>query len=498
MILRVYGQLLGHLPLLEGAAAAAVVLAVFLRWERQGRRVAVVLAVLGALLLDAAIYASTEATQLPSIFHPYVHGQSFRLTQILTGLGLLARALAPGRPRRGEQAAAWWWAFFAWYLAASVAGLLQGYDRHLVTARAMLLLEAGGMIVLAAGVPVRQWLADRGLPRFLRFAGALAAVMFVLAETHVRITGTALPRLPLLDFGEMGSDAATLFPSLGLLGLAMETTRPRRRPTVLAASAMLVLAHLASPQRAARLGLAVALVAFLLVLCWPRRRRFVARGGDLLVVGMCLAAVVAGPVFARSLSGGPAPSVAASVPFLDLTAQAIDPTYRQGSVESRYNEWAVARPLIAERPVIGWGVGRTFVHYDVGTGTFIDYDLTNNIGLDLLLRSGIVGLLLFAGAVAGTLVAAWRAWTRAGPDAAALLAAMAGAVLVGLLAKGMVESILNEYRLTPLLGLLAGLILALAAGAREEAGPEPGSPREVHRGERGRQPAPGAPVGQRA
>jgi O-antigen ligase len=132
-------------------------------------------------------------------------------------------------------------------------------------------------------------------------------------------------------------------------------------------------------------------------------------------------------------------------------------------VHSRYNEWRAAEPLIRDRPVFGSGLGTTFQHYEIGTATFVDYDLTNNIALDLLLRVGAIGLALFAAAIGATLAAAWRVWRRARSDTVALLGAMAFAVLAGYLAKGMVESVLNEYHLTPLLGLLVGLVGALAA-----------------------------------
>jgi O-antigen ligase len=465
IIWHLYRIALGHVSLLATGCAGLLLLGTFLRWERRGRSVSVVLAAFGVVVLDAALYPSTAATQLVSVFHPYVAGQSFRLTQIVIAVALVARLLARGMPRRVQAVTLLWLVFFVWYFTAAVTGLMQGNDSHLVTSRAMLVLEAGGMLVLASGVAPRDYFDDRGLPRLVVASGAMAAVLFVMSSAKVSVT-TGWPHLPLLDFGEMGADAATLFPAIGLVGFAMELSTKRRRPLVLVASTVLVLAVFASTQRAARLGLAVALGVFLVTVIWPRRRRFTARTADLALVAACALAIAASSVFVHAVSGETRPSIAAALPFSSYTTQAVRSDYRQGSVQSRYNEWAVARPLIRARPVAGYGLAKTFVHYDVGTGTFIDYDITNNIALDLLVRTGAVGLVLFVSALAGTLAGAWRVWRRASSDTVSLVAAMTGAVLVGFIAKGMVESVLNEFHLTPLLGFLAGLVLALVAGDR--------------------------------
>lgn len=450
------------LVLLVAVAAAVAVFAVFYRWERRGRGVAVVQTVMGVLLLDAALYPSTEATALVGVFHPSFGGQNVRLTQLLIGIALVAKACARGLPKRTEPAMLWWGAFFLWYATAGVVGLLVGNDQHLVVSRAYLVIEAGGMLVLTAAVPMHDWLDDRGLARLLRFGGVVAGVLALLDLAGVSVTAH-LPRLPLLGFGSVGADAATLFLSLGLLGLAMETTRPQRRPGVLLASIVLVLAHAESSQRAARLDLVVSLLVFLVIVLAPRQRRFAVRGGELVLVGLALCAVVAVPVFTRAVSGSSQTSVLDAVPVVNVAAHVANSSYRQGSVQSRYNEWSAALPLIDEHPVLGSGLGRTFPHYDVGTRQTITYDITNNLVLDLLLRTGAVGLALFVLGFAGTVGAAWRVWQRGPSPQGALLTAMALAVTCGLLAKAMVESVLNEYHLTPLLGFLLGLVFAAAA-----------------------------------
>ena len=467
----VHGIPLAHTATLLGALAVAVaVFALFRRWERRGQAVLVVQTIVGALVLDAALYPDTVSTQQVGLFHPSFGGQNFRITQLLLLAALVAKLSVRGLPRRVDGPSLWWTAFFAWYATAAVAGLMYGHDSHLVVSRAYLIVEAGGLLLLVAAVPMAEWLDDRGLPRLLRFAGVVAAANFALGQASLTFDAH-LPYFPLSGTGKVGADAATIYLSLGLLGLAMEMSRPKRRLGVLLASLVLVLSHAGTAQRAARLDLAVSLLVFLGLLLWPRRRRFLARGGELAVAGLVVAALIATPVFLRAVRDTGPTAVTEAVPLLNSSVYVASPNYRQGSVDSRFNEWQTAGPLIREQPLLGQGLGTTFTHYDIGTRSWITFDITNNIWLDLLLRSGAVGLALFVMALATTIAGAWRAWRRSPLDEAALLAAMTLAVLVGYVAKGQVESVLNEYRMTPLLGLLAGLALSAARSYRSTEPP---------------------------
>ena len=49
-------------------------------------------------------------------------------------------------------------------------------------------------------------------------------------------------------------------------------------------------------------------------------------------------------------------------------------------------------------PFCGWGLGQTISFFDVGPRQFVTSYLTHNILTDLLLRTGLVGLLLFLAA----------------------------------------------------------------------------------------------------
>jgi O-antigen ligase len=469
MIWHYYGILFGHVRLLEAFFVWLLVLGVFLRWERQGRAVWVVLAALGVDVIDATLYPTTGAMRVAGVFHPNVAGQSIRLAHVIIAAGLVARVLARGLPTWADRASLLWFAFFGWYVTAGVSGLLEGHSGHLVVARAALALEAGGMLALAAGVPAREYLADHGFPRFTRLAGVLAAALTLMSAAHVTVTSPS-GFLPLIDAGEMGADGATVFASIGLVAVAIELTRRNRSILTLIAGVVCVVSLLASTQRAARLGLAVSVATFLLAVLLPRARRIRLHRRDLAIGAAVVVSVVAGTVFVRGATGDPNPSPVAAVPFSSYTVQAVSSDYRQGSVESRYIGWAKARSLIRSSPLVGHGLGETFTHYDVGMGDFIDFDNTNNIVLDLLLRTGAVGLLLFCGAAAATFVSAWRTWRSGRSPTCAVVALMSASVLAGFLAKGMVESVLNEFHLTPLLGFLLGLVAAMARTDRDELG----------------------------
>jgi hypothetical protein len=453
---------------LIAVSAAAGIFGSFLRLERHGRRLDVIVILVLVLVADATLYPDTEATRSVGIFHPYIAGQNFRLSQLLIGMALAARMLTSGLPRRLSGAEALWLAFFVWYATACVAGVLHGNNPQLVIARGMFILEAGGMLALTAGVPARDLVGDKGIPRLTRWCGLLAAVLVVTSGLGVRVT-TSWPGLPLASTGGVGPNLATIFVSLGALGLAAELGRERRRVAVLLGGTAMLLAHLMSSQRAARLGLGVLLVSFLVVLLIPRGRPRPFARHDAAALGAGLLLVVSIPLLAWSVTERSGGSPLDAFPVLDRTVQALDTGYRQGSVQSRYNEWDEAMPLIKQHLVLGNGVGTTFDHHDVGKNLVITYDLTNNLVLDLLLRVGVVGLVAFLAAWVATSRVALLVWRRC-PDGVALLAVAAGCGLAGLVAKAMVESVINEYRMTVLIGLLAGVVFSCGRDLPTETG----------------------------
>src|SRR3984957_4611535 len=80
-------------------ALAAAVIALFVRWERQGKQQRLPLGLLGLLVVEATLYADQNA--LPrGIFHPGSGSTQLRLPEIYITLALIARLIARGRPKR--------------------------------------------------------------------------------------------------------------------------------------------------------------------------------------------------------------------------------------------------------------------------------------------------------------------------------------------------------------------------------------------------------------
>ena len=442
-------------------------LAIFGVWaydrERAGRGVHVVLTLWWVALLDTVFYADTDASFLNGVFHPAVLGQNVRLVQVLIPVALAAHVAYRGLPRRWAVSAPLWWVFSLWTVFGIYSGIVQHHAGALIFRQASILIYVVMMLALTAAVPVGDYLDEARFTRFVGWSAVLGGGMLVLAETGVSITSNRIPGLPLFQFGQLGPDAASMLPVIGVIGLLVELSRQRRRrPWFLFASLVLIMTHLASTQRAERLDLYVTILVVLLACLSPARKRL--RVTPFAVGAVLLAAVtvvLVVPMFTAgvrtAVSGQPS---TVHIPLAEQTATALNPGHRQGSVQSRYNQWDVVGELIEEHPFIGSGLGRTFVHYEEGSRTNVTQDITHDFALDLLFRGGLIALLLFLAAIGSVLNAGILVWRKHIQPEVAALALAASAALVGLLARGLVESIFEKYRLAVGLGVLIGLVLS--------------------------------------
>jgi O-antigen ligase len=201
---------------------------------------------------------------------------------------------------------------------------------------------------------------------------------------------------------------------------------------------------------------------------WRRRTTVGAREGVLFTMAMCAVLVVAVLVPAAEDARMP-------------VAQNIEENFANEAsgttAEARTQIWADARKLFAERPWLGWGLGKRIeLREDIGQSREFT---AHNVAIDMLLQSGIIGFTLFLLALVATLGQAWRSWTSHPDDRVAALALACAIAIVGLLGKGLAESVLYKFRLSALLGLLVGVICAVAAerrSARPVDGDEGASP----------------------
>lgn len=445
--------------LLLAALAAAVLLGAVFAWlvriarHPLGAERTVAL-LLGLLVLETALYSDQSLIPV-GLFHPEAGGLSFRLFDILIPLALAARIATGGRIRTVPVQALLWSAFLLWLACAAIQGLLIGNPGGLVAFHAKAIIYLGVFPLVAAVAPER-WVESPALRRVVVASSIAAAVLLITSQAHLALD-VGLPLLPLSGFGPLGSDAASLFAVLGLGALIVGLCSDRGRLGAFAVAVPLLGAPLAAGQRAAMVGLAASfgLALALLALRWQRIRVMPAE------VGLCVlaaGALVCVLVLASLLGGG----TEVRLPLQNEIQQAFTSRGKQLSEQDRINQWRQVRDLIAEQPWTGWGLGKEYDYYSPGFFAFMRTDITHNIAFDLLLRTGIAGLLLFAAALAASLRDALAVWFTALDARVAAIGLACGTALVGLFTKGMFESLLEKYRLAILIGGLVGVSASIA------------------------------------
>ena len=157
------------------------------------------------------------------------------------------------------------------------------------------------------------------------------------------------------------------------------------------------------------------------------------------------------------------------IPFSHSLTKALTGGEKKLSAQDRVNQFDAARALIAQRPITGWGLGKTITYYEVGFRQFIVTYITHNIAIDLLLRTGAVGLALFVLALCASLAQGIGVWRNATDPLVAAVALASVAILAGWVAHGMVESLFEHVQLAPLFATMLGLAQAAASQQRESA-----------------------------
>jgi len=205
------------------------------------------------------------------------------------------------------------------------------------------------------------------------------------------------------------------------------------------------------------LTLVVSLTTFA-AFAFATRRPLRATPTELALLGAMVIGLAAVPTVGSLALG----SSDARLPFEQEVQETFTSLGKQQSAQSRLNQWKKARELIEERPVTGWGLGKTYRHYDAGHLEFFETNYTHNVGTDLLMRTGAIGLVLFVLAMSLSFLDGLRAWRRQTDDIAAVLGLASAAIIAKLLAKGMVESLFEKYRLATLLGIVLGIVGSVA------------------------------------
>ena len=444
---------------------AVGIVAVLVRWEREGKEQLAPLVLLGLLVVEATIYADPNG--LPrSIFHPGSGSTQLRLPEIYITLALVARLIARGRPTRIGFPAGLWLAFGAWMSVGAVEGWLyhNSFSVDLYEAKSIIYIVGG--YALAAGVPVRRYLDSGDLFTLGTLAVACASLLDLMTIAHVSVN-FHLPLLPLQSFGEVGAETAALLLAIWtmcfLCRLASGTVRIRH---VLALVPVVVCVVLAD-QRAVLVNLGVVVLVVIVVLAVTyrqgiTRRLHVASGQLALALLALVAAAMVIVIVPAAVDRQPVHNPLAS------TYQGI--FHSQAKVESaqdRLNLDASVEALIPQHLLIGSGLGVQFQYFETGTRTVTTIAYAHNIVLDLWVRLGLVGLVLFALALAASIVGGIGVWRRHSDPMTAALALALVAVLAGLMATALLEPLIDEYRFATLLGVSLGMLRAAVTSLSE-------------------------------
>lgn len=454
------------------AMGGLAVLGVFMWLERSGRREVVFGVILVLLVVEVVLYPGQG--DVPSvIFNPTFGGQAFRLVELTIPLALFARFLVHGLPGRVTVADLAWIAFLLWWLEGTAVGLMGHNPVQDVLFNGKAIIFIGGGYALTSRLDLSRLLSARTCSWLIGLLSIAAVTLSIMTMTG-RVIAVSLPLIPLDNFGPYQGDPSTIVWTLAVPLALVELCR--RHPSALRMTALLVLlvSPLAGNQRASLIGLAAAVVIAVAAMLLPTwRERLTGRRMRVVVPAVGLLLVTA--------SGGPF-AVGLGTSAAGLTSRVVTTFTAQGKQESaqaRVVLWNEAEKLIAERPVLGWGQGQ-WVVIPASRTTLAEATPTHNIALDLLLRNGAVELLLFLIAFLLTARDGLRVW-RIHPDSrVAAMALGCVAALIGLVAKGMVESVFDQVRLSTMFGFLLGAVAcaanSVAAARVAEHSPAPGEP----------------------
>ncbi len=432
-----------------GASGLAVfgLLAWFHALEVRGRRHTIFVVLVVTLVVEALL--AGPAAEVPvGLLRPQVLGQDFRPPDAVIAAALVVRVLHL-RGQKLTSIGLAWAAFVAVYVTGVVVGLLHGIPAVEVLFQGKVAFYLVGGMVVASGADL-----DRAYESISRLAVVLAAMVpiafFIQTFDIVLSFDTPVQRLNRL--GRLSNDSITLLSIVGVVTLLVEVTRPRQRIVVVAAGIALVLAPAVGKQRASYLVVAVIVLAFVLLVASPTwARRTTATPLEMTLIGIALVGlIIAGfAVTAR-------PGV-----ILDPVQDAFTGQADQRSAQARVSLYSQAIDEIADSPLIGSGVG-TKVIRRAELGNKEVAAAAHNVILDIGMRVGLVGLLVYLSALWVTLSGAIRVWRSDVRNSVAAFGMGGALIVIGIFAKAMVEP-LDKFRLALAMGIGVGLVVAAQA-----------------------------------
>ncbi|NOX29788.1 MAG: O-antigen ligase family protein [Actinobacteria bacterium] len=443
---------MGAFALLTVAAVLliGVGFAFFLRLERNNdQHVAVLLLVV--LLFVTQLLHPNESDTVLGLFRIPAGPIDLRPTDLIVTGAIAAKLLVARPPARISRSALLWIAFTVWYGVAAVLGFLNGAETSEVIFQGRLVISGIGVLVVVSSCDIGKLIAKDRISRMGRVVGLATAALVVTHLSQLSYTLDA-PIVGFSDLGALGGDVRTMLPFFGVAALLHEVSSGQRRLTVLLPSVVMIgspfVSSTAGPYLSLFAGASVALVVAT-GRTWSRRTNLTA--SDVVFAVLGLVGVAALSLF---LSGGSSPV------FVEQFEDAVLSDSQDTTTGERVQLWDEATERIVASPIWGEGLGAkgTIVRpwpLRAAVATF------HNVGFDLAVRSGLVGLALFGLAMGSTLFDARKVWLLHPDNVAATLALASMLAIVGLMSRAMVSSAFERSRFTVALFLAVGLVFAL-------------------------------------
>ncbi|RYF81754.1 MAG: O-antigen ligase family protein [Comamonadaceae bacterium] len=279
----------------------------------------------------------------------------------------------------------------------------------------------------------------------------LAIFYAVLLHFHVMPPMPGLLKPMIMLVGNKSINNALIFTVVGAATAAMGLAMMRRRPALALGAfaltaAVLLIINTNLPSRTSLLALLVVL-PLLCVHQWRQRWRVLLAALALGGVLVGVAAWNAPPQVRHLMSQG--------VQELEAAQQG---AVSEGSWVVRYHMYTKTAQMVAEKPLLGWGVGAwTSEWRHRSPALLVDYNMPHNDYLWMGAQTGVPGALML---LATMLAGVWAAWRR--PDLTGRVAF--GAMLILLMATS-VNSALRDAQIGLSLLWVAMLFLRMAGEA---------------------------------
>jgi O-antigen ligase len=452
---------------LIGIGLLVALVGLFARWERTGKEHFAPVGLLGLLVIEATLYV--DQNNLPrSLFHPGSGSIQLRLPEIYITLALIGRLIGRGKPTRIGFPAALWLAFGVWMVVGIIEGHLyhNSFSQNVYEAKAIVYVVGG--YALAAGVPVRRYLDTRALYWVRNLCVVAATVLDLMTMAHVTVS-VNIPLLPLQGFGQVGSETAALFVAIGTMCFLPELASGRVRVASVVALVPLLASVVLANERAVLVNEAVMIGVLLIVLGvvgYGRgvvKRMKVQSGQVILTLLAVVAIALAALVVPAAVHQRPV-----QIPLSNQIHQLFHSQGKAESAQDRLDMASEAEALIPQHPIIGWGLGVEFPFYEAGVRKVQLTPYAHDLVLDLLLRLGVVGLLLYLAALFRLEFDGLGVWRQhPDPEVAAFALALV-AILAGLFVYSLLEPVIDEYRLATLLGISMGMLRSAVTSPRPD------------------------------